>query len=75
MYIHMFLSLLQLSMQLFDGRADFHKISCQYALELINLHKKKRPEFIEILVCVLLYVTTLYHVRGLPHAKAERFWI
>ena len=65
----MFSSLLQLSMQLFDGRADFHKISCQYALELINLHKKKRPEFIEILVRVML--TTLRHVSGSPQPKKD----
>ena len=57
-YIHKFLSFLQLSTQLFDSRAHFHKISCQYALELINLHKKKRPELIEILV----HVVTVHHV-------------
>lgn len=40
----------QIALQLFDARADLHKATCNYTLDLNYMHAKKTPDFLNQLV-------------------------
>ena len=42
----------QISLQLFDARAELHKATCSYALDLNALHTNRTPDFLNRVVCV-----------------------
>lgn len=53
------LVLLQISLQLFDARADLHKATCTYTLDLNSLHTKKTPDFLNRVVRFRYFLSLL----------------
>ena len=45
----------QISLQLFDARAELHKVTCRYTVDLNTLHAKKTPDFLNRVVTTHLH--------------------